>query len=69
MLQHIKEKAISLEVYNIFRRLWCIWSIILMSFIDLQQTVFQFPLKHRASLYLKFEGLNLSIVIIFKALH
>ena len=31
--------------------------------------VFHCPLKHGASLYLKFEGLNLSIIIIFKVFH
>ena len=35
----------SWDVNNIFRRSLCIWTINLMSFIDLQQTVFQFPLK------------------------
>ena len=45
MLLYIMEKAISWDVNNIFRRSLCIWTINLMSFIDLQQTVFQFPLK------------------------
>ena len=43
MLQYIKQKAISWDVYNIFRRSLCIWSINLMSFKDLQQSVFPFP--------------------------
>ena len=35
----------------------------------LRFSIFEILLKHGASLYLKFEGLNLSVVIIFKTFH
>ena len=56
--------------YSMCSVLFEVWKYSLSSTKNMPQKAgFSAFLKHGASLYLKFEGLNLSVVIIFKTFH